>query len=55
MSSKKSQPQSQPPKQQQNVQAHAARVQTQSKIVKPDKNVIVPKYVCFVNERQEGE
>ena len=55
MSSQKSQSQSLPQKQQQNVKVQAAKVETQPKMAKPDKNVAVPKYVCFANERREGE
>ena len=38
----------------QKVGSQFVKAQAQSKIPKPDKNIIVPKYVCFANERPEG-
>jgi hypothetical protein len=35
----------------QKIDLQIAKAHAQSKIAKPDKNVIVPKYVCFANER----
>jgi len=44
-------PQPAPQKSPKGVDSQFVKAQAQSKIAKPDKNVIVPKYVCFANER----
>jgi hypothetical protein len=48
------------PKQPENVQPQITqlqpeKVQARAKIAQPDKNVVVPKYICLANERFKDE